>query len=134
MIETRGAGCLSARGAEGLSTMTSSQAAQRAAQWRGARHRDDDDARVRQVIAARQRLSTARLAMTLPHRPVRDGDAYARALERLDMAVDEAQRSSEEGEAAHGRRERRNAAVALAAANEQVAAREAWVKYIEHGH
>ena len=72
--------------------------------------------------------------MTMPRRPVRGGDAYARALERLDVAVDDLERSSEESEAAHGRPERRNAAVALAAANEQVAAREAWVKYIEHGH
>ena len=31
-------------------------------------------------------------------------------------------------------RTRSRHAVALAAANEQVAAREAWVKYIEHGY
>jgi hypothetical protein len=70
----------------------------------------------------------------MPRRPVRGGDAYARALERLDVAVDDVQRWSEESEAAHGLPARRDAAVALAAANEQVAAREAWVKYIEHGH
>jgi len=114
--------------------MTSSQPAQRAAQWRRGRHRDAGDSRIRQVIAARHQLNTARLAMTLPRRPVRDGDAYARAIERLHAAVDDLERSSEEGDAAHGRGDKRTAAVALAAANEQVAAREAWVKYIEHDH
>jgi len=114
--------------------MTSSQPAQRAAQWRRGRHRDAGDSRIRQVIAARHQLNTARLAMTLPRRPVRDGDAHARAIERLHAAVDDVERSSEERDDAHGRRDQRTAAVALAAANEQVAAREAWVKYIEHDH
>jgi hypothetical protein len=70
--------------------------------------------------------------MTLPRRPVRDGDAHARAIERLAVALEDREHSSDERDAADGRRDERAAAVALAAANEQVAAREAWVKYIEH--
>jgi hypothetical protein len=73
--------------------------------------------------------------MTLPHRPVvGGGDVHARAIERLELAVDDHERSSEQSQAAQGGPNERTAAVALAAANEQVAAREAWVKYIEHGY
>ena len=71
--------------------------------------------------------------MTLPRRPVSGGDVHARAIERLDVAVDDLERSSEESDAAQGRSDKRSAAVALAAANEQVAAREAWVRYVERG-
>jgi hypothetical protein len=114
--------------------MTSSQAVQRAARRREERHRDGVGGHVRQVVAARYRLNTVRLAMTLRRRPVRGDDVHARAIERLDVAVDDLQRLSEESDAAQGHFEKRTAAVALAAANEQLAAREAWVKYIEHGH
>jgi hypothetical protein len=114
--------------------MTSSKAVQRAARQRGDLHRDGGDPRVRQVITARLRLNTLRLAMTLPRRPVSGGDVHARAIERLDVAVDDLQRSSQERHAAQGRTDERTATVALAAANEQLAAREAWVKYIEHGY
>jgi len=70
----------------------------------------------------------------LPRRPVRGGDVHARAIERLDVAVDDLERSNEENDAAQGPSDKRTTAVALAAANEQLAAREAWVKYIEHGY
>jgi hypothetical protein len=72
--------------------------------------------------------------MTLPRRPVSGGDVHARAIERLDLAVDDRERSSDESKAAQGGPDERTAAVALAAANEQLAAREAWAKYIEHGY
>jgi len=72
--------------------------------------------------------------MTLQRRPVSGGDVHARAIERLDLAVDDRERSSKESKAAQGGPNEPTAAVALAAANEQVAAREAWVKYIEHGY
>jgi hypothetical protein len=114
--------------------MTSSKPVQRAAQRRGKRHRAGRDHRVPQAIAARHRLNTVSLAMTLPRRPTRSGDVHARAIERLDVAVDARERLSEQSEAAQGGPDERTAAVALAAANEQVAAREAWVKYIEHGY
>ena len=117
-----------------LSIMTSSKAVQRAARQRGELHRDGGDPRVRGVITARPRLNSVRLALTLPRRPVRGGDVHARAIERLDVAVDDLEHASEESDAAQGRFDERTAAVELAAANEQVAAREAWVKYIEHGY
>ena len=72
--------------------------------------------------------------MTLPRRPVSGGDVHARAIERLDQAVDDRAHSSEQSKAAQRGPDKRTAAVALAAANEQVAAREAWAKYIEHGY
>jgi hypothetical protein len=61
--------------------------------------------------------------MTLPRRPVRGGDVHAQAIQRLDVAVDDRQCSSEESDAARGGPGERTAAVARAAANEQVAAR-----------
>ena len=117
-----------------LSTMTSSQAAQRVARRRGELHCDGADPRIPQAIAARHQLNTVRLAMTLPRRPASGGDVHARAIQRLDLAVDDRERSSEDSDAAQGGPDEPTAAVALAAANEQVAAREAWVKYIEHGY
>ena len=114
--------------------MTSSQAVQRAARRRGELHCDGADPRIPQAIAARSQLNTVRLAMTLPRRPVRGGEVHARALERLDVAVDDLEHSSEASHAAQGRFDKRSAAVGLAWANEQVAAREAWVKYVERGY
>ena len=114
--------------------MTSSESAQRAARRRGRLRRDDGDPRLAQAIAARHELNTVRLAMTLPRRPVRGGDVHARAIERLDLAADDRKRLIEESDAARGGAEKRTAGIALAAANEQLAAREAWVKYIEHGY
>ena len=72
--------------------------------------------------------------MTLPHRPVRGSDVHARAIARLDAAIEDRERSSKERDAAQGGPDDRTAAIALAAANEQLAAREAWVKYIEQGY
>jgi hypothetical protein len=113
--------------------MTSSEAAQRAARRGDELRRGVGDTRVRQVIAARLRLNTSRLAMTLPRRPVRGSDVHARAIERLDAAYDDRHHSSDERDAAREGPDERAAAVAFAAANEQVAAREAWLKYIEQG-
>ena len=113
--------------------MTSTQPVQRAARRRGERHRGRDS-RVPQAIAARRRLNAVRLAMTLPRRPASGGDVHARAIERLHVAVDARKRASAENDAARGGPDERTAAVALAAANERVAAREAWVKYIELGY
>ena len=117
-----------------LSTVTSRKPVQRAAQRRRKLHRGRGDPRVPQAIAARHRLNTGQLAMTLPRRPISGGDVHTRAIERLELAIDNRERSSEQSQAAQGGPDERTAAVALAAANEQVAAREAWVKYIEHGY
>ena len=113
--------------------MTSTQPVQRAARRRGERHRGRDS-RVPQAIAARHRLNAGRLATTLPRRPVSGSDVHARAIERLQVAVDARERARAERGVAQGGRDERTAAVALAAANERVAAREAWVKYIDHGY
>jgi hypothetical protein len=55
--------------------MISSDPPRRVARRHGTVHRDAGDRRIRGAIAARQRLSTGRLSMTLPHRPPRGGDA-----------------------------------------------------------
>jgi hypothetical protein len=112
---------------------TSSKPAQRTARRRAEPRGDAGDRRVRQAIAARLSLNTVRLAMTLPRRPARGDDVHTRAIERLDDAVDDLEHLDEKSDAAHGRPDERIAAVALAAAHERVAAREAWVKYIERG-
>jgi hypothetical protein len=113
--------------------MTSSDPPRRVARRHGEVHRAGDR-RIRGAIAARQRLSTRRLSMPLPHRPVRGGDVHAQAIERLAVAVEERERVDAESDAAEAGPDERTVAVALAAANERVAAREAWVKYIEHGY
>ena len=116
-----------------LSTVATSKPVQRTTRRRGERHRGRDS-RVPQAIAARHRLNTGRLATTLPRRPVSGSDVHARAIERLHVAVDARERARAERDPAQGGPDERTAAVALAAANERVAAREAWVKYIEHGY
>jgi hypothetical protein len=116
-----------------LSTVTTSKPVQRTARRRGERHRGRDS-RVPQAIAARHRLNTGRVATTGPRRPVSGSDVHARATERLHVAVDARERARAERDPAQGGPDERTAAVALAAANERVAAREAWVKYIEHGY
>jgi hypothetical protein len=78
-------------------------------------------------------VNAGRLAMTLPHRP-KGGEVHVRAIDRLALAVDDRERSSKESDAAVGGPDERAAVLALAAANERVAAREAWVKYVEHGY
>jgi hypothetical protein len=52
----------------------------------------------------------------------------------LDAAVDDRQRVSHQSDAVRGTTDERGAVAALAAANEQLAAREAWAKYIERGY
>jgi hypothetical protein len=59
---------------------------------------------------------------------------HARAIERLWVAVDARERARAKRDAVRGGPDERTAAVARAAANERVAAREAWVKYLEHGY
>ena len=70
--------------------------------------------------------------MTMSRKPVRGGEVHVRAIERLPMAVEDLERSSAESDAAQRRFDAQAAEMALAAASEQLTAREAWVKYIEH--
>jgi hypothetical protein len=71
--------------------------------------------------------------MTLPHRPLTWGDAHTAAVEKLDAALDEQARMGREQEVAAAGVAKLTAGVDLAAANEQVAARKAWLDYVEHG-
>lgn len=114
--------------------MTSSSPAQRVARRRGELHGDGGDARIRGAIAARHRLNAGRLSMALPRRPVRGSGVHALAIERLGVAVADRERSNEQSDAAQGGPDEWTATVALAAANEHLAVREAWLKYIEHGY
>ena len=113
--------------------MTSSDSVPRAAPRRSELHRADDGRRIRRAIAPRHRPNPGRLAMTLPRRLVRDGQVHAQAIERLNTAADDRQRLIEQNDAIQGAAGDRGA-VALAAANEQLATRQAWVEYIEHGY
>jgi hypothetical protein len=74
------------------------------------------------------------VSMTLPHKPVRGGDTHADAIERLDAAVDGRQRLRDESETTPGWAGERARAIAMGYANERVAAREAWLHYIERGY
>ena len=56
------------------------------------------------------------------------------AIRRLEAAQDEQRRQSELNRAARGTEHQRDAADRLAAADTQVAAREAWVKWVERGY
>lgn len=74
------------------------------------------------------------VSMTLPHKPTTGGEAHTNALDRLDAAMEDQERLGREGGTACGGPNERAAAVAMAEANELVAARKAWVHYIEHGY
>jgi hypothetical protein len=73
------------------------------------------------------------LSMTFPHDPMTGGQAHVDAIDRLDAALDEQERRHDDSEAALGGPGEMVAATDLAAANEQVAARRAWLSYIEEG-
>jgi hypothetical protein len=121
-----------------MTTLTRSKPVQRAERRRGEGHRDGGDPRVAQVIAARGRLNTGRVGDAWMHglsrKPIRDGATHALAIRRFDAAVDDRRRLSEQDDAVRGTAAERDAVVELAAVNEQLAAREAWVKYIERGY
>ena len=121
-----------------MTTVTRSKPGQRAARRRGEGHRDGGDPRVAQVIATRHRLNTGRVGDAwihgLSNKPIRDGAVHALAIRRLHAAVDDHERLSRQNDAVRGTADQRGAVIALAAANEQLAAREAWLKYIEHGY
>ena len=71
--------------------------------------------------------------MTLQHQPEIGSETHADAIQRLDTALDDQVRAEQANEAAEGTGGQLSAGVELAAANEQVAARTAWLSYVEHG-
>jgi hypothetical protein len=72
--------------------------------------------------------------MSLPPSPRNGGEAHADAVERLDAARDDQHRMRQADDAAKGCERELVADVELSAANEQVAASEAWLHYIERGY
>ncbi len=67
----------------------------------------------------------------IPLRPVSGSQTHADAITRLSHALGERQRRRQHSQDVDSNSERMTAAVDLAAADEQVAAREAWVYYLE---
>ena len=75
--------------------------------------------------------------MTVSDRPdsPREGtEAHESAVRRLDAARSDQHDKTEAHDAAQDPAEEREAATDLAEANEELAAREAWVKWIERGY
>jgi hypothetical protein len=72
--------------------------------------------------------------MTFPRHSQTSGEAHDEAHHKLGTALEDQARLSDENTAAQGSSDELGAGVRLAAANEKVAAREAWVKYVEHGY
>lgn len=65
--------------------------------------------------------------------PATRGEAHAAAVEKLDAALGVQARMGQQEEVAAAGAAKLTAGVELAAANEQVAARKAWLDYVEHG-
>jgi hypothetical protein len=72
--------------------------------------------------------------MTFPRNSRTNGAAHDEASHKLEAALEDQARLCDENRAARGSSDELGAGVRLAAANEKVAAREAWVKYVEHGY
>ena len=72
--------------------------------------------------------------MSFPEQARKGSQAHASAIERLELARSEQQRSSAAHDAAGATDATRTTANDLAVANEQLAAREAWVKWVERGY
>ena len=68
--------------------------------------------------------------MTTDH-PYGAGDTHAQALERLDTASTERSRLRDENERARGTPRELQADVSLQAANDDVAARQRWLQWLE---
>jgi len=72
--------------------------------------------------------------MRFPESPREGTEAHGSALRRMETARDERNRSREAYDSAQDEPDKRAAADDLAEANEQLAAREAWVSWVERGY
>lgn len=72
--------------------------------------------------------------MSFPERSRAGSEAHDSALERLELARSQQQESSRAHDAARETEAQAATAKDLAGANEQVAAREAWVGWVERGY
>jgi hypothetical protein len=79
-------------------------------------------------------MTLSKSPTSLPHSPRTGGQAREDAVERLDAARDEQERRGQAADAAEDRAEELSTGVELSAANERVAASEAWLSYIERGY
>jgi hypothetical protein len=72
--------------------------------------------------------------MNFPELPRQGTDAHASAVQRRDSARSEQRLRRDNLAAVRGTNEERSAVSELAAANQEVAAREAWVSWVERGY
>lgn len=72
--------------------------------------------------------------MSFPEQAREGSEAHASALQRLELARSEQQERSAAHHAAHDTGSEMDTANHLARANEQLAAREAWVQWVERGY
>jgi hypothetical protein len=110
---------------------------------RGGLHRADGNRRVGRTITARRKLAMREVSSRRDAFPLytRDkdleepmataGTEHARAERLLGAALAEQHRSRERFDAAVGRSARLLAAVALHAADQEVAARDAWLRWVD---
>ncbi len=71
--------------------------------------------------------------MTLPDHTPERAEVHADAIKRLEDAMDDQQRTSDQDQSAVGPTDELRSGTRLAAANEQVSARRAWLDYVEQG-
>jgi hypothetical protein len=79
-------------------------------------------------------MSLPQSPMTIPHSPRTSREAHRDALQRLDAARDDQDRRRQDDDDAQGSDQGLSTGVELSAANERVAASEAWLSYIERGY
>jgi len=72
--------------------------------------------------------------MKFPELPREGTDAHASAVQRRDAARSDQVRRTEVNAAAAGTNQERSAASELGAANHELAAREAWLRWVERGY
>jgi hypothetical protein len=79
-------------------------------------------------------MTLAQSPKSVPLSPRTGAEAHTDAIERLDAARDDQERLRQADDAAQGTERELAADVDLSAANERVAASEAWLHYIERGY
>jgi hypothetical protein len=94
---------------------------------RGGLHRADGNPRVGRTITARRRLADKDVEEMM----ATVGTEHDRAERRLGAALAEQRRSRERYDAAVGRSAHLHAAVGLHAADQDVAARDAWLRWVD---
>ena len=110
-----------------MANRRSHSTADRAVRRRGGLHRADGNPRVGRTITARRRLADKDVEEMM----ATVGTEHDRAERRLGAALAEQRRSRERYDAAVGRSAHLHAAVGLHAADQDVAARDAWLRWVD---